>query len=121
MNKGRYEEYVLCRTIFKESSDSYPYFCMVVNRLPHRRNSPNFVKIAINDGTNGTKGSEDCEDDDKYSEVVGVYARNEYLSTFSCHRSISITTVILNAFRLWAFSEVGTRQGHTSLLRLFPS
>lgn len=52
---------------------------MFVNRLPRRRNSPNVVEEAIKDGTDKIKGSKDCEEDDKFSEVVGVYARNAYV------------------------------------------
>lgn len=62
---------------------------MFVNRLSRRINSENFVKEA--------KKDTDCEEDDKFSEVVGVYARIESVGLFFCHwlLYISKTTVSL--------------------------
>lgn len=65
-----------------KQSDSCPYFCMFANRLSRRINFQNFVEEATKDGTSRIKGSKDCEEDDKFSEVVGVYARIESVGLF---------------------------------------
>lgn len=58
------------------------FLYLFASRSRHRRNSENFVEEAVKESPDRIRATKDCEEDYKFSEVVGVYAWNKSITKF---------------------------------------
>lgn len=58
------------------------FLYLFANRSLHRINSEHFAEEVVKESTDRIRATKDCEEDYKFSEVVGVYAQNESITLF---------------------------------------